>query len=142
MFKHMADSIKETAEKRFISQADKDKYDNYENTLREKNDTYTKDELKYFISAFDTRYDTVEGSFITFDEAKRGRTVNTQLSGNTVQYMTETDLVLEMEEGRLNRDTGEPIEGVDASSGRKLMRTKDFIPIKEMDILSVTDGLN
>ncbi len=30
MYKHMADSIKETAQKRFISQEDKDKYDGYE----------------------------------------------------------------------------------------------------------------
>ena len=85
MFKHIADSIKETPLKRFITQADKDKYDGYSDRFRAKNDTYSKEELQWFINEFDTRYETVEGSVLKVDGTKRGLIKNIEVFGNTVQ---------------------------------------------------------
>ena len=45
MYRHSANSIKETTDKMFVSQAEKDLYDSYESTMRNIDDTYLKSEV-------------------------------------------------------------------------------------------------
>ena len=45
MYTHSADSIKESSRKRFISQAQKDRFNNYENEFIDKKDSYSKSEI-------------------------------------------------------------------------------------------------
>ena len=65
MYKHIADSIKESSDRMFISSEEKTKFNNYENTMRRKDDSYSKTEVDNKIKELsDNTYGNVEGEII------------------------------------------------------------------------------
>ncbi|WP_304576587.1 hypothetical protein [Romboutsia ilealis] len=49
-YKHLAQYIKESEDKMFISKKEKDKFNEYENILRKKDDSYSKEDVKNMIN--------------------------------------------------------------------------------------------
>ncbi len=96
MYKHMADSIKETAQKRFISQEDKDKYDGYEGKFIDKDRTYSKEEIEEIVSELETSYMSFEDESVNVENAKEGFIKDLELLGKTEHkkeiYITFTSL--------------------------------------------------
>lgn len=88
MYRHQAESIKETTEKKFISQADKDKYDGY--NFASKEDVYNRteiDELSKNLKPSEVIY--TGNSIATCSYSKRGTISNFELHGNTIQSTTD-----------------------------------------------------
>ena len=85
MYKHFAESILETPNKRFISQSDKDRFDNFDSLFREKSDTYSRSELECFLNEFNSSYLPVEGSYLSLEKTKYAYMKNVKIIGNTIQ---------------------------------------------------------
>ena len=86
MYKHIADSIKESSNRMFISSEEKTKYNNYENILRKKEDSYSKTEVDNKIKELsDNTYGNVEGEFISESNTIDGYVKDLEILGNTVQ---------------------------------------------------------
>lgn len=84
MYKHMVGVIKETPEKRFISQADKDKYDNY--SFMKKEDTYTKEEIDSLSDQLIVSNLEYNGTpQVVNNQSKKGFIENFKIEGDTIQ---------------------------------------------------------
>lgn len=85
MYKHLAESIKENDHKQFMTKTEIEKLNSYENTFREKTDTYTKQELQDFINEFGVVTDRFQGSELLISNSKETYTSSVEIYGNTVQ---------------------------------------------------------
>ena len=90
MYKHNANSIKETSEKRFISQADKDKYDGY--SFMRKKDTYNKedvDKIAKILNKSEMVFESSNSNSIFCKTSKKGFINDFEVCGNTIQSSTD-----------------------------------------------------
>lgn len=133
MFRHSADSIKESSEKRFISKADKSKYDNYTNVHLLKSDTYNREEFDNFVSTLDFTDNTINSAlpYVTTNSV-RGSIKFDKLMGNTVQNLLSKVITPELEPGGLTNGLPTDFEG------RK--RTVYHIPVQCYDKITVIGG--
>ena len=82
MYRHNASSVKETNDKMFVSQTEKNKWDSKADAIHDHNDRYyTKSEVN---SVIDNMYTDVSGEYIT-TKSVAGFTKDLQILGNTKQ---------------------------------------------------------
>ena len=129
MYKHKAESILETAEKKFISQTDKDKYDGYDSRFREKNDTYTKQEIEGFTVEFEDVVGNATGQSATVIGTKEGFVDLLEVKGDT--QIEEITIIPVLGYGRLSKETGEVLD-----SNTNYKHTTDFIEVNDYDLVS------
>lgn len=134
MYKHMAESIKETDEKSFISSTERETYDNKAEVNHEHDsDYYTKTEID---NNLDVMYKTVEGTHIK-STSILGFTKDLEIYGNTKQRVEKIYSEPILEDGNINRN------GVDIPSdiGYEFSRT-GFIPVLYRDVIEYFNGDN
>ena len=137
MYKHSAESILETTKKRFVSKADKDKYDGYNDRLREKNDIYTKEELLTVEKEFSEIKEVNSGNVVSIENTIEGQVKVLELQGKTVQDTEVINIVPYMENGTISAE-GEFIAGdiYDETTGENLLiATPRFVSVKHGDVL-------
>ena len=136
MYKHMAESILETNEKRFISQSDKEKYDNYVDNLILAENAVTREEFNKVIENMEDHEREYSGEFILAEGTKPGFLNGIEIYGNTIQPIETIEVTPEMEDNALHVDTGENYELADNS------RTKEFIPVKCGDKITFINDIS
>ena len=133
MYKHSADSIRESSNKRFISKADKAKYDNYANIHRSKDDSYNREEIDSLLSPLEKQNLVIDEELPALVNNTDNKTINfIEMSGDTIQPTTVETITPEMESGWLS------VNGPEDNEYR--VRTIDFIPVKDKDVISVIGG--
>lgn len=86
MYRHTAESIKESSRKMFISLEEKNKFNDYENTMRRKDDSYNKEEVDSKLNQIkNTIYETIEGVHNNINNTLDGYLKDVEIKGNTVQ---------------------------------------------------------
>lgn len=86
MYRHTAESIKESSDRMFISSEEKTKFNNYENTMRRKDDSYNKEEVDNKVNQIKNMlYESVEGSYNSIDNTLDGYLKDVEIKGNTIQ---------------------------------------------------------
>lgn len=84
MYKHNAESIKETDEKSFISKIEKDKFNNYPNIFINKEDVYTKSEFDNIVSDLDSVSEIHEDEYLSINNTSYGYLEDIEIFGNSV----------------------------------------------------------
>ncbi|WP_304576590.1 hypothetical protein [Romboutsia ilealis] len=129
MFKHNADSIKETSSKQFISQLDRQAWDNKSDSVHEHDkDYYKKSEVDDMTERSSL---IVEDKIITI-QSKKGNVNNIELYGNSIQP-NENDY----------NDIRSVGELLDSGKARLKLTSKNFNLCSEEDIILDSDlGIN
>ena len=132
MFKHSAISIKESQEKRFISLADKERYNAIQDKCLTIEDSYSKEEIEERVfNRLIGDIATVDTSvFPTMvDHTEKGYFTEIEIFGNTERDCESKYITPTFETGTIDSSTGESIDASD------IKRTIDYIEVKEGDIL-------
>ena len=136
MYRHIAESIKETENKRFLSRADIDKYENqYPEMFIKRENVYNKEEFDKVMGELKTTFINIDGEVPSIENTKQGVIQNLVIKGNTEQPTETIEVVPELEVGTISQSTGENAEVTDR------MRTKDFIPVKPGDVIKPSNDI-
>lgn len=136
MYKHMTDSIKESNNKRFVSTADKNKYDEYGNRFIRKEETFNKSEFDSIADNISVKYQDFNSDIVSVKNTKFGNVGSLEILGNTIQKVENISVNPEMEIGSIDISVGTNIDN------DSCVRTRDFISVSLFDNVSCTDNDN
>lgn len=91
MYKHSADSIKESSRKRFLSQSEKEKFNKYDEIFIEKESVYTKNEFDEIVSDLEIREEECNSPFVTIDGTDNSVAILHEIKGNSICNTIEDD---------------------------------------------------
>lgn len=136
MYKHNADSIKETQEKQFVSIEDKNRWNSKASGDHNHDNIYnTKSEIDDML---DTTFVNIQDKQISVD-SYRGFTKNTEILGRTVQYTEKIKIVPTMESGGIN-DSGTNADIYLDGILQERYRCRDYIEVHLNDKISYTSN--
>ena len=137
MYKHNASSIKETAEKMFISSEERTRWNNKADAVHDHNENhYTKKEMDLKL---DSTWVSTQGSVIHVDTLDGGFTKNLEILGNTRQNVIVTVDRPKLEAGSIEGNNGGNYVVKDEEGNvLERYRTVDFIPVQYNDEIHFT----
>lgn len=127
MYKHMADSIKETHEKIFLSQEDIDKYNSYEEDFITKSDSYSKEEMERTIKEVTNHQEKFQGISSNVKNSTLGKVNDIQILGNTIQHHEELIVQLDLTSGTIGDDGSEQVSDISLRSNFFEVKTNDIL---------------
>lgn len=134
MYRHSADSIKESTRKQFITRAEKEKFNNYNDIFIEKSDVYDKDEIDEIVSDLDFCTEIYNGQFINVEGTHTSTVELHEIEGNSINQIHSTVQYPVMENGAISVTTGENV------ASTTTYRTKDYISVCEEDVLTICNN--
>ena len=135
MYRHTTDAIKESSRRQFISQEQKDKFDNYPTTFIDKDETYSKEEMDNVINQLKISHTVEKDEVLTAKNTLDDNILDFEVYGNTEQYNELYSFIPETEPGAVSMDDGNAFD----FEGRK--RT-DFIEVNPYDEISFLNSEN
>ena len=110
MYRHSAEAIKESSRKKFLSQDQINKYNAYEETFIEKEDSYTKQEIDEFMGCVKNISVPSKDRLLYANNASQGYITNIEVYGDTNQRVDISTISKQLENGALDSNNGGMID--------------------------------